>query len=213
MCRVLASQRKVYRMVGDDELERVSGTVHHGQVVAIIDEPRWEGVTSQALGRWARAGEGVLVLDRVGNPHNLGAIVRSAAFFGVRHLVLEAGPEQARPSGAAWRTARGGMSHVEIVVAEQGLVRLCQSLRRAGYVVLATSVRDAEPIELSQPPRGKPVALVLGNEEHGLERAVLEAADRRVLIPGSGAVESLNVSAAAAVLLAWLAPGRRSAPG
>ncbi|MEI4927341.1 TrmH family RNA methyltransferase, partial [Klebsiella pneumoniae] len=61
---------------------------------------------------WAQARAPLLVLDGVSNPHNFGAIVRTAAFLGVRHVVLSERPEQAVPSDAAVRVAEGGLEHV-----------------------------------------------------------------------------------------------------
>ncbi len=212
ICRTLAAARKVYRCVEPVELEKISGTVHHGGIVAVIEPRVLHPPRPEDLRRWARARAPLLLLDRIGNVHNLGAIVRSAAFFGVEHIVIPEDPEQARPGEAAYRVAEGGMEHVEIhaVKSLAGFIREA----RPFYRVVGTTVRGAAPIAGggNRDPDGKPperpVALVLGNEERGLAPEVAAACDELVRIPGGGAIESLNVSAAAAVLC-WEFFGRR----
>jgi TrmH RNA methyltransferase len=202
--QALSRARKVYRCVEPVELEKISGTVHHGGIVAVIEPRVMHPPRPEDLRRWAHARSPLLLLDRIGNVHNLGAIVRTAAFFGVEHIVIPEDPEQARPGEAAYRVAEGGMEHVEI----HAVRSLAEFVREARpfYRVIGTSVRGAAPLgtaqvlaSAAQPPE-RPIALVLGNEERGLAPDVAAACDALVRVPGSGAIESLNVSAAAAVL-------------
>ncbi len=85
-----------------------------------------------------------------------------------------------------------------------GLPRFLRAIR-PHYLAIGAALQG-EPLErmpAMSRPRSRPVALVLGNEEEGLAPAVLAACEQRVLIPGSGPIESLNVSAAGAVLMHW----------
>ncbi len=87
MCRTLAAARKVYRCVEPAELEKIADSVHHGGIVAIVkDEPLRVPDAADAAA-WGRRRENVVVLDRIGNAHNFGAIARSAAYFGVPRIV------------------------------------------------------------------------------------------------------------------------------
>jgi TrmH RNA methyltransferase len=170
----------------------------HGGVVALA-QPRPVPVLDPALAeQWARSGKLLLLLDGVGNPHNLGAIVRTAAFFGVPRIVLSDHPAQAGPSDASYRVAEGGLEHVELYRAPR-FAQVLQRLRRH-YRILAAAAENGQPIAAPR-ARERPFALVLGNEERGLPRATLEACDEVVTIPGSGFVQSLNVAASAAILL------------
>ena len=195
-CKLLAAARKPYREVPPDELARIAGTPHHGGIVAVaLTRPVTEiGAPFPAALLGARV---LPVLDGIGNPHNLGAVARSAAFFGCAGLLLSGDPRQAGPSDAAYRTAEGGLEHLALYRAQNLSVAL-RAMAPRFTTVAAVSRGGVAPTAL---PRGKPFALVLGNEEDGAPAATLAACAHRVTLPGSGRVESLNVSVAAAVLI------------
>jgi TrmH RNA methyltransferase len=100
--------------------------------------------------------------------------------------------------------AEGGLAHLEVLRVRE-LAAFGRELAAAGFEVVGAATRGARPLRGGERRReqgeGKPVALVLGNEEHGLAPDVAAACTRLVTIPGGGRVESLNVSAAAAVLM------------
>lgn len=197
ICSKLAEARRAYRCVDEDDLERISGSVHHGGIVAVVERPPFRSPELQQVREWAVAGETLLVLDCIGNPHNLGAIVRTAAFFGVTKLVLAEHPLAALPTDATYRVAVGGLDHMEVFVVRY-MNRFLHDIRQH-YEVVGAATEGGDP-RLGRITR-KPAALVLGNEEEGLAAEVAAECDRLVTIPGCGRVESLNVSAAAAVLL------------
>ena len=205
MCRTLAAARKVYRCVEPAQLERIADSVHHGGIVAVVSEAGPRVPAKGDVEGWARGRENLVVLDRIGNAHNLGAIARTAAFFGVPRLVIAGDLSAARPGPAAYRVAEGGLDALEVwcvpVVAP-----FLRALASAGFDVVGAATRGGAPA----PARGSaaPWALVLGNEEEGLAPAVEAACAQRVTLRGSGRIESLNVSAAAAVLIHALG-GRR----
>lgn len=200
LCSYLAEQKKVYRQVPAEELEKISGTVHHGGIVAVIAERRPLKVTREIIEAWARVRAPLLLLDRVSNANNLGAIVRTAAFFGVKAIVVPDHPAQALPGDAAYRVAEGGMEFVEFYRVP-ALREFCVELKRH-YCVIGTSVsgNQLSPSAVLERGLARPPAIILGNEEKGLAPGLAAVCDRLVRIPGADAVESLNVSAAAAVL-------------
>lgn len=198
MCKALAAAKKVYRCVPPAELEKISGTMHHGGVVCVVQILALGTPHAKEIAAWAAAREPLVVLDRIGNPHNLGAIARSAAFFGVAHVIIPAHPSAALPSEAAYRVSEGGLEHIR-VWRVPALPAFLAALAAAGYEVLGAAARGGAPAARSA--TAKPLALVLGNEEHGLAPDVAKACTGLVTLAGSGKVESLNVSVAAAVLL------------
>jgi len=207
ICRTLAAARKVYRCVAPPELEKIADTIHHGGIVAVVLDRPPRAPTADDIASWARRREDLVVLDRIGNAHNLGAIARSAAYFGVERIVVAGDPASARPGAAAYRVAEGGLEAVEVWTVPE-VAPFLRGLSAAGYDVVGAAARGGSDPDAG-PGRECPWALVLGNEEHGLAPDVQAACTRLVTIPGSGRVESLNVSAAAAVLIRGL--GRRGA--
>ena len=199
ICQMLAREKKIYRQVEPAELEKISGSIHHGGIVAVVYAAPLHDVNAADIAQWAKRGEALLVLDRIGNAHNLGAIARTAAFFGVARIVIPSRPGAARPSDAAHRVAEGGFEHLEVWQTKD-LVVVARELAAAGYDVVGAATRGGRPDAPRKEGR-KPLALFLGNEEHGLAPDVAAACARLVTIPGSGRIESLNVSVAAAVLL------------
>lgn len=211
ICRALAATRKIYRCVAPEELARISGTLHHGGVVAVIEPPAMDSPQPEEVRRWARADRPLLLLDGIGNAHNLGAIVRTAAFFGINTLIIPEDPRQAVPGEATYRVAEGGMAHVQFYRVAS-LPTFIHALRQY-YEVIGAAVRGAPPLGPLFRTGGvapRPMAFVLGNEEHGLTPEVASVCGRLITIPGAGTVESLNVSAAAAILLHhFVGVGRR----
>lgn len=199
MCKALAQARKVYRCAEPGELEKIAGTVHHGGIVAVVESLPLPVATADRVRAWMQRREPLLVLDRIGNAHNLGAIVRTAAFFGVPRIVLPADPAAARPNDAAHRVAEGGFEFLEVWSTPE-TVGFLRELAAAGYDVVGAATQGGAP----RPDAGnrtRPSALVLGNEEQGLAPAVAAACTRLVTLPGSGKIESLNVSVAGAILI------------
>ena len=191
------AHRVGYRVVEEADLQRLAASAHHEGVVADVlrEEP-------QPLTTWLRhlpdGPRCALWLDGVGNPHNLGAILRSAAHFGVSAILLPKHSALAL-SGAAARVAEGGAEAVPFVRLGRDDNAIAQ-LRGEGFALAATVVRGgADVFRQALPQR---LVYVMGAEGEGMDEDLAAACDLRLSIPGSGAVESLNVAAATAVLLA-----------
>ena len=191
------ANRVGYRVVDEEDLDRLAAGTHHEGVIADVlrEEPL-------SLSTWLRDLPGgpqcALWLDGVGNPHNFGAILRSAAHFGVS-AILQSRESTLAVSGAAARVAEGGAEQVPLVRMDERNAAIAQ-LRNAGFQLAATVVRggvDLFAIELPQR-----LVYVMGAEGEGMDDALAKACDLQLSIPGTGAVESLNVAAATAVFLA-----------
>lgn len=198
-CKILAAARKPYRLVGTEELGKIAGTPMHGGILAVTRaKPVMEFDAEQAK-TWSQDGRPLLILDGVGNPHNLGAIVRTMAFFGLDRLLVSDHPGQALPSEAAYRVAEGGLEWVQVIRVHD----LAAELKRLRpfYRVVATALGAHRPLAQVLSKGDRPLAVVLGNEEVGLPAATLAACDDIATLPGSGRVQSLNVAATAAILI------------
>lgn len=199
----MAKMHRPYRLLDDEELAKVAGAVLHGGIVAAATAPALPELDLATARRWARDGKPLVILDGVGNSHNLGAIARTMAFFGLEHLALSDHPAQAALSNSAYRVAEGGLEFLHVVRAPK-LPQLLKQLRH-DYLTLATALGERARPLAALPADPRPPALVLGNEEQGLPPATLAACESVVTLPGCGKVQSLNVAATAAILIHALA--------
>ena len=141
-----------------------------------------------------------LALDQLQDPHNVGAIFRTAAFFGVRGIVLTR-DRSAPLSATVYDVAAGGLEYVPFAV-ETNLSRAISQAKDAGLWILGASEHADQ--DVADVPRDRPWLLVLGNEERGLRRLTIDRCDSVCRLAPRGAIRSLNVSVAAAVLMATL---------
>lgn len=154
-----------------------------------------------ALFAGAISGDRWIALDGVQDPHNVGAIFRTAAFFGVRGIITTA--DRAAPlTAVVYDVASGGVEAVPHAI-ETNLRRALDAAKAAGIWVLGTSEHAAKP--LGAMPHDRPWLIVLGNEETGLRRLILDSCDEVCAVPPKGSmVTSLNVSVTAGILLSTL---------
>ncbi len=178
-------------VVADDgEMREVAGTEEPQGVLAVASE------VDPALSeiQWEGAG-GVLVLDRVQDPGNVGTLVRTAWALGVHAVVALDGTSDPW-SAKALRSSAGGAFHLP--VARASVDELLTWLASAGIQLLAADSSGGPPPEESVPARW---ALVVGNEGSGVRPRLLNAAAHRVQLPMPGGAESLNASVAGSILL------------
>ena len=142
-----------------------------------------------------------LALDQVQDPHNVGAIFRTAAFFGVRGIVMTE-VRAASLTSVVYDVASGGVEAVPFAV-ETNLRRSLEAAKKAGVWILGTSEHAQR--DVSEVPADRPWLLVVGNEETGLRRLTLDTCDEVCRVtPQGDAVTSLNVSVATGILIAAL---------
>lgn len=186
-----------YRVVETGDLDKLTQTQHHEGICFELRRTTALALdTLLDLLPQAPAPALLVQLDGVGNPHNFGAMLRSAAHFGVNGVLLP--PDSALGlSGAAARIAEGGAETVAIAQSRANDDVLAR-LRGAGFSIAATVPRRGVSLYATKLPAR--LALIFGAEGEGMREPLIAAADLRLNIPGMGTVESLNISTSAAVL-------------
>ena len=177
---------------------------HQGMLAYVAAVPYTE--LEDMLSAAAASGQDpfLILLDGVTDPHNLGAIVRSAECAGA-HGVLIPERRSAGLTPAAAKAAAGALNHMPIARVKN-LNRAIETLQQAGVWVVGTAMdgEDALTADLSGP-----IALVIGSEGEGVSRLTLEKCDRTVSLPMAGRIESLNASVAAGILMYEIVRARR----
>jgi 23S rRNA (guanosine2251-2'-O)-methyltransferase len=169
--------------------------VHQG--VALLTLPLEELDIHDAIGSESAAPRRVVLLDQVTDPHNLGAILRSAAAFGVAAVVVQ--DRNSPPEGGVLAKAASGALEMVPIVRVVNIARTLDELGDLGFLRLALADEAAEPIE--QVDLNRDLVVVLGAEGEGLRRLTREKCDIAVRLPTHPTMPSLNVSNAAAVAL------------
>lgn len=173
------------------------GSVHQGAAME-VRPLNWGKLEDLAI---SGAGEPLLVLlDRVTDPHNVGAILRSAEVFGAR-AVIAPRHHSAPETGALAKTASGALER-QPYLKVTNLADAMVELKEMGYTLIGLDGEaDLTLAEALVPTKGRPLALVMGAEGPGLRERTRETCDVIARIPYDGAFGSLNVSNAAAVSL------------
>ncbi|HTS49836.1 MAG TPA: 23S rRNA (guanosine(2251)-2'-O)-methyltransferase RlmB [Bryobacteraceae bacterium] len=204
----LAKSRGVpVRFEDRGQLDRATGTREH-QGVAALAAAKPAAELEDLLA--AKNDRGLLVLlDGIEDPHNLGAIVRTALAAGAQGVVI---PERraAGLSDTVERASAGALAHLP-VARVKNLVRAMEQIKEAGYWLVGLDER-AEKSHTDVDLKG-PVGIVLGREGEGLHELTRKRCDFLVSIPTQGPVRSLNVSVAAGVMLFEVVRQRRASGG
>lgn len=189
-----AKNKKAYHVVSNDELAKISGSVHHEGVCFLAKEPK--AVTyKDFISSLKEPNICLLYLDGVQNPHNIGSIIRSCAHFGIPYIL---GDQLPALSPSACRIAKGGAEIVKLVKLENPLKAL-NELKNLGFSFMGTSSHQGASLyKLALPAR---TLFAFGSESSGMSQAMLKFAVQNIQIPGTGEVESLNVSVATALCL------------
>ncbi len=178
------------------DLDRRLGasTVHQG---ALLETGPLPEVTLEDMASRAVSSGPLIVLDQVTDPHNVGAVLRSAAVFGAVGVLM---PRRHSPplDGALAKAASGALEIVSVALV-QNLARALANLKEHGLTIIGLD--GAAEMAIEDAPLKDPLAFVLGAEGKGLRQLTRETCDTLVRIGGAGQLASLNVSNAAAVAL------------
>ena len=174
--------------VSDEVMRKLSDTVNPQGVVSICAIPKFDKLDNNGL---------YLVLEKTADPANLGAIARSAEAFGVKGIYISS--ESCDPySPKSLRAGMGALLRLPIIVCSD-ILETCKELKNSGATLYA-SVVSGDAIDVKTVTPEKYSLLLIGNEANGLSKEIIDISEK-VTIKMQGRAESLNASAAAAVLI------------
>lgn len=209
LCKKLAQNHGIYNMKPAEELEKLCGTVHHQGVVAMIEAPQIVPLDSDITDSWVENGENAVLFDRIGNANNFGAIVRSAAYFGIKNIIIPLDEAQSTITTSSYRVAEGGMEYVNIysvrssarllealkgkmvrvgtdLKAKKTVAELRKSLTATEKTASSGNKKAAASEKSGTNTCQKPLLIILGNEENGISDIVKQNCDELVIIPWAG---------------------------
>lgn len=186
------------RFLNRAKLDALVSCEKHQGVVALVHEYHFYSLAEMLKAKTEKSL--VLILDEISDPHNYGAILRSADAYGVDFVIVK-NRNQAPISGVVEKSSAGAMNYVRIV--EVGnLNQTIMALKENGYWVVGTALDGATP--LPDFDFDANIALVLGSEGDGISSLVKKNCDVLLKIPMQGHVGSLNVSVSAGICLAFI---------
>lgn len=199
LCKKLATKKIPYNQVEEKELEKICASVHHQGVVAMIDFPKLESISKEVISKWQMNKEHAILLDRIGNANNFGAIIRSAAFFGIKNIIIPQDESQSFITTSSYRVSQGGMEFVNIYTCKSS-IDFIKGFKNQ-FVIIGTDLQAKKSAyELQSISANKNALIILGNEENGISNEVRKACDELIIIPAKSSMDSLNVAQAASII-------------
>lgn len=189
----LAKNKKAYHMVDRAELEKLTKATHHEDICMLVKkkkQPKLEDFLKEKKNKSL-----LIVLEDVSNPHNIGAILRTAAHFGVDGIIV--GNKNMAETASSIRVSEGGFEFVQIFETKNQIETL-KLLSKEKYQIVTTSSHSKKKLsDLKWNPK---CVIVFGEEAKGLTKELQQIGDC-INIKGTDHVESLNVSVAASILM------------
>ena len=200
LLKYCVDNKKAYHVVSAEELQRITDSMHHEGICLLTRERAplgFEELLSDLKKSGPQAPQTLIYLEGVENPHNIGSLLRTCAHFGVRYLLADIKELSALPS-ATYRVAKGGVEEVAFVPLSQPL-KMLRQLKESGFTLIASSGHAKK--NLYQKALPEKTCFLFGSETRGIADSFLKLCADVLAVPGSGGVESLNVSVTSALFL------------
>jgi len=201
----LVEHRLGYDVITDEQMTKIAQTPHHGGICLIVKK-RQPQLVGDYLSKSAQLEQDcILAVDDINNPHNLGGIVRTAAFFGVNGILLR--QPDSLENGAALRVSEGGAEAIVPIKADDLLVSVDQ-FKQQGYQIVALLPCKVNSIKTEMFTKTKMNAKVVFIIFQQINAKLAEFADKVVYLPGSESMSALNISVLTGIMLAKWQEGK-----
>lgn len=195
----LVEHRLGYDVISDEQMAKVAQTPHHGGICLIVKKRQAQSVGDYLLAASKSEHNCILAIDDINNPHNLGGIARTAAFFNVNGLLLR--QPDILDNGAAMRVAEGGVESLSLIKADDFIASIDQ-FKQQGYQVVALlpcKVNTIKADTLAKMAVKNKVVFIVFQQ---INTKLAGLADKVVYLPGSEAMSALNISVLTGIALA-----------
>jgi RNA methyltransferase, TrmH family len=197
----LVKQRLGYDIVSNEQISKITQTQHHGGVCLIVKKRASLTLLDYLESNSDKDDDCVLAIDDIYNPHNLGGLIRSAAFYNVNGVILR--QTNLLESGAAMRVAEGGIEAIKSIKSDDFVASL-DMLKRHGYQIVALlpcQLKSIASSELHQITFNKKIAIVIFQQ---INMKLINNADVVIHLKGNENMPALNISVATGILLSTL---------
>ncbi len=195
--RAAREHRVIVSEVSFDKLSSIAKSDDHQGVAALQAESTVIQIDELLENAKETAYPLLVILENIQDPHNLGAIIRSAEAAGANGVIITK-HNSAPLNESAVKSSAGAAAHIPITLVHN-LAQTLQILKDTGYWIVGSTLNNAD--DYREPDYLCPIALIIGNEENGLRQLTMKKCDFLVKIPMLGKINSLNASVAAGVLL------------
>ena len=180
-------------IVSRNELDQITNLNHQG-IIAFLEQGFNYHDINKIIKKQPKI---VLILDHIEDPHNLGAILRSANAAGIQDIII---PDKRASlvNDTVLKVSSGGFNNLNIAKVNS-LQVIVEKLKNNGYWIYATAIEKGS--DYSKVKYNFPLAIIVGNEAKGVSNTLLKMSDQNIFIPMFGTVQSLNVSVATGILL------------
>ena len=198
--KYLANSKNIsVNLISKKSIEKKSATKKSQGVILYLDDNYQSSVEDMIfLADKKKEIPLIIFLDRVQDPHNLGAIARTAEIFGAHGLVVPA-KDSAKISPGAIRASAGALEHIEFTIVNS-ISKTLEYLKKMNFQVFSLDM-DGENIKDIKIDNKIPIALVVGSEHDGISKRIIDTSDKILSVPMKGEISSLNVSVATGIIL------------
>ncbi len=180
------------KIINKQEMDKLVNGNHQGYI-AELKEFNYYGLDELIKDQPSK----ILILDRIQDPHNFGAILRTANAFNYKHIII-AKDRQVDVTPTVLKVSSGGYVGMKITRVDS-MTSAIQKLKQHNIWIYATSIENG--VSIDKVKFNEPYAVVMGNEGKGVSRPILKLSDQNIFIPMEGTVQSLNVSVATGIIL------------
>lgn len=174
------------------EAEKIKTTDTFPGILAVVKMPQFSIDKSTDNGP-------IIILDKINDPGNLGTIIRTADWFGIKNILLSEDSVDLY-SPKVVRSTMGSIFHVNVIESAD-IVRSIEQLKKKGYNIVALDIKGESLENFKSTPK---TAYIFGSESHGIRNTLLDLTDKKITIKGKGEAESLNVAVSAGILMSQL---------